>query len=89
MEGLGDPRCRLCHEPRVSPFLELRGVPINCSATWRSAAEARSAPKGDLVLGFCAGCGMIRNLAFDPAILSYAEGYENSLYASPTFREFS
>lgn len=81
--------CVVCRAPEVAAFAEVRGVPVNCSATLRSRAEALDAPRGDVVLGFCRSCGTVRNLAFDPALLSYGEDYENSLHASPSFQRFA
>ena len=53
-----------------------------------SPEEARSYPRGDIVLGICHDCGFIRNLAFDPALAQYSAHYEETQGYSPTFRRF-
>ena len=73
----------------MRPFAELRQLPLNCSATLHDAETARAVPRGDVVLGSCSHCGMIRNLAFDAARLTYDEDYENSLHHSPAFQRFA
>ena len=70
------------------PFAELRGMPVNVTALHGSADAARSAPRGDVVLGFDREHALIRNVAFDPARLTYDDDYENSQFFSPTFRRF-
>lgn len=37
----------------------------------------------------CARCGVLFNRAFDPELVAYAPGYENSLHFSPTFRRYA
>jgi SAM-dependent methyltransferase len=64
-------------------------VPVFCNVLWRTRAEALAAPRGDIALGLCERCGMLRNTAFDPALVSYSPDYENSLHASPVFRSFA
>ena len=51
--------------------------------------EALAVPRGDLVLAFCAACGLVWNVAFDPDALEYDAGYENSLHFSPTFQRYA
>ena len=54
----------------------------------RTRAEALAYPRGDIVLGFCAACGFIGNLAFDADLAEYSRRYEGTQGFSPTFREF-
>lgn len=81
--------CLACGGARVERFLELRGVPVFCNVLWPDQAAARAAPRGDLDLGICADCGHVYNLAFDPELVRYAEGYENSLHHSPRFQAYA
>jgi len=73
---------------RMRPFFEIPGVPVNSCILMKTPEEARSYPRGDIVLGFCDDCGFIRNLAFDPALAEYSGRYEETQGFSPTFRKF-
>jgi hypothetical protein len=64
-------------------------VPVFCNVLWPTRAQALAAPRGDIRLAFCAGCGMLRNVAFEPELVRYSPGYENSLHFSPSFRRFA
>lgn len=72
----------------MEPFFELLAVPTNSCVLLESADEARSYPRGDIVLGFCAGCGFICNLAFDEKLTEYSSRYEETQGYSPTFQKF-
>jgi SAM-dependent methyltransferase len=47
-----------------------------------------AAPRGDVVLAYCQGCGFVFNRAYDPHSLSYEPGYEYSLHHSPSHLAF-
>jgi hypothetical protein len=64
-------------------------VPVHPNVLWPTAAEARDAPRGDISLALCDGCGAIWNTCFDAARLTYDAEYENSLHFSPAFRRYS
>ncbi|HVW83276.1 MAG TPA: class I SAM-dependent methyltransferase [Bryobacteraceae bacterium] len=72
-----------------TPFFEIPAIPIDVSALFRDADEARGAPMGRLALVFCERCGGIFNSAWDPAALSYDTRYENSLDASAVFGQYA
>lgn len=80
--------CPVCGAAGERPLLRVDGIPVNCSALHRTADAARSAPAGDLDLTICDGCGYVRNRAFDPAVLTYTEDYENALDFSAQFRSY-
>jgi hypothetical protein len=40
-------------------------------------------------LAHCPACGLVFNTAFDPELLPYEQGYENSLHFSPSFDAFA
>jgi hypothetical protein len=63
-------------------------VPVNVSALHRRPDAARTAPTARLELVLCSACGSVRNRAFDPSLLTYAEDYESALDFSPRFREY-
>jgi len=73
----------------VERFLHLPEVPVFCNVLLPTAEEAVAAPRGDLDLGICRSCGHVFNLAFDPELVRYAEGYENSLHHSPRFQSYA
>jgi hypothetical protein len=81
--------CLACGAAEVEPFLHLPEVPVFCNVLFPTETEALAAPRGDLDLGICRGCGHVFNLAFDPELVRYAEGYENSLHHSPRFQAYA
>lgn len=83
-EHYGCPSCG----SRMRPFFEIPWVPVNSCILMKTPEEARSYPRGDIVLGFCEDCGFIRNLAFAPALAEYSGRYEETQGFSPTFRKF-
>ena len=83
MVGLDE--CPVCEEP-LERLLDIAGVPVMTTVVWPTADQARHAAAGDLHLGICPSCGLIRNRAFDAALVAYDASYENSQHFSPTFR---
>ena len=83
------PGCLACGSTAVERFLELPDVPVFCNVLLPDEAEAKAAPRGTLDLGICRVCGHVFNLAFDPELVAYAEGYENSLHHSPRFQAYA
>ncbi|MDH3591986.1 MAG: class I SAM-dependent methyltransferase [Planctomycetota bacterium] len=82
-------RCPVCSGSGLEVFFELAGVPTHCNVLHETEQSARSAPRGDIRLGFCRACGMIRNVAFDPARMEYGAAYENALHGSARFRRYA
>ncbi len=83
------PACLACGSDAVERFLHLPQVPVFCNVLLPTPEEAVAAPRGDLDLGICRTCGHVFNLAFDPELVRYAEGYENSLHFSPRFQAYA
>lgn len=81
--------CLACGSGHVTKFLNLAQVPVFCNVLWDAADEAKAAPRGDLDLAICQDCGHVANVAFDPELVRYAEGYENSLHHSPRFQQYA
>ncbi len=81
--------CLLCGSGRLRTILEQPGVPALCNVLWPTATAARQAPRGDVLLTFCAGCGAVHNEAFDPDLVRYTPEYENSLHFSPRFSSYA
>ena len=81
--------CPVCERAAGEPFVEMLGLPVYCNVLWPSRQEAVAAPRGDIRLHFCHACGMIWNAAFDPGLVRYAVGYENSLHFSAVFQAYA
>ena len=81
--------CLACGSDRIERFLHLPEVPVFCNVLMPTEKEALAAPRGDLDLGICRDCGHVFNLGFDPDLVKYAEGYENSLHHSPRFQAYA
>ena len=82
-------RCLACHHGSMSVFIEIEDQPVHCNLLWPDREAALNAPRGDIRLGFCQGCGMIYNLSFDPGLMKYTQAYENSLHFSPSFQAYA
>lgn len=85
-------RCPACDGAgggALRTFLSIPAQPALCNALWPTAAEAREAPRGEIELAFCDGCGLIHNVAFDPAVFRYSPAYDNSLHFSPQFQQYA
>ena len=80
--------CPACGSGKVKPFYEVEGVPTNSCLLFETAAEARAWPRGRIVLGFCAACGFIYNMAFEQSSTEYSGRYEETQGFSPTFSKF-
>ena len=86
---MSGPACLACGSSAVTRFLELPDVPVFCYVLLKDEDEAKAAPRGTLDLGICGDCGHVFNLKFDPELVAYAEGYENSLHHSPRFQAYA
>ena len=61
--------CPACGATEAEPVVDLTGVPVMCGVLWPTRAEALAADRGDLQLVACRQCSMLRNAAFDPALV--------------------
>ncbi|WP_422773453.1 methyltransferase domain-containing protein [Plantactinospora sp. WMMC1484] len=82
-------RCAACGRHDLVPFADLGEIPVYCGVHWASRAEALTSPLGRMWLAYCPGCGYVRNLAFDPAVLVYDTTMDTNLHHSPAFGVFS
>jgi SAM-dependent methyltransferase len=80
--------CPVCGHKQLEVFFEIRQVPVFSNLLWTEPDDAQNCPKGDIKLAFCPVCSHILNAAFDPALLNYAQEYENPLDYSPRFQEY-
>jgi SAM-dependent methyltransferase len=69
-------------------FYEVEQVPVHSVLLLDTREEAINYPKGTIALGFCANCGFISNIAFDPTLHEYSSRYEETQGFSPTFNAF-
>lgn len=82
-------RCPACDQDDLSEFFCLEQVPVFCNVLWPSREDARAAARADIRLGHCRACGLVHNVAFDPALVEYSPAYENALHFSATFRRYA
>lgn len=52
-------------------------MPVHQNLVMADEDSAIRAPRGTLAMAVCAGCGFIFNRDFDPAKVTYGEGYDN------------
>lgn len=83
------PACPVCTGTDILELIDIPQVPVFCNVLWNSRQEALTAPRGNIRLGFCNQCSHIFNLDFDPQLVAYAQGYENSLHFSPRFQTYA
>jgi SAM-dependent methyltransferase len=81
--------CPACGATELRPFHTAASVPVNSCLLLADQVEAESFPRGQLLLGFCEGCGFIANLRFRPALAEYSSRYEETQAFSPRFRDFA
>jgi len=82
-------RCPACGQSKTEEFFQADNVPVFCSVTFDTAADARRAPRGNIRLRLCRPCGYIYNAAFVPELVAYAPGYENAQHFSEHFRRYA
>jgi hypothetical protein len=79
----------VCGAATVTEFLALSGIPVACSVFEATAERARRAAAADIRLAHCTSCDHIFNAAFQPELVAYSEGYDNSLAHSARFRRYA
>jgi SAM-dependent methyltransferase len=84
-----DRPCPNCGHAHVTPFYEVRNVPVHSCLMLPTRQEALDFPCGDILLGCCQQCGFITNLLYDPQLAAYAPNYEDQQSFSPTFNRFA
>ncbi|MBT9314441.1 class I SAM-dependent methyltransferase [Leptothoe spongobia] len=81
--------CPNCGHQGLSIFYDVRQVPVHSCLMLPTQEDALNFPQGDVILGVCAECGFITNVAFDPQWSAYAPNYEDQQSFSPTFNQFA
>lgn len=82
-------KCPVCGSAALQDCLRIEAMPTYCNILWPSVEEACNASRGDIDLAFCRDCGHVFNRVFDPGLMDYSEGYENSLHFSPKFNAYA
>jgi hypothetical protein len=81
--------CPGCQAGELLPMIKIEAVPTHCNVPFTTREAALGSPLGTMDLGHCPACGLIYNMAFDPALIPYSAGYENSLHFSAQFDDFA
>lgn len=83
--------CPCCGAPRDVQVLlcQFHDVPVHSTLVLESAAAAHEIPLGQIQLLHCPRCDVLWNQAFDPKLIHYGSGFEESQFGSPTFRRFA
>ena len=82
-------KCPACGNHDMNVFFEIESAPVFCNILYGTPQEAMSADRAPIHLGYCSGCEMICNIAFDPVLVEYCPDYENSLHYSPRFQQYA
>jgi len=80
--------CPLCDGGHLRSFLRRIDVPVHQNLLVTSQEAARTVARGELDLVICEDCGFIFNRAFDLALLSYGEHYDNTQSFSTYFEAY-
>lgn len=81
--------CPACGSTAARRLVTMQQVPVMCGVLWATRDEAVAAARGDIELVACTRCSMLRNVAFDEALVDYEGSYDNSLHFSPTFQLYA
>ncbi|MEM1255651.1 MAG: class I SAM-dependent methyltransferase [Cyanobacteria bacterium P01_H01_bin.21] len=81
--------CPNCGHQGLWLFYNVRQVPVHSCLMLPTQDDALNFPQGDVILGVCAQCGFITNVAFDSKWSAYAPNYEDQQSFSPTFNQFA
>lgn len=81
--------CPGCGARDFKTLMCMGNVPVFCNVLLASRSQACSAATGQLKLVHCRSCDLVFNPRFDPSLVEYTSGYENSLYHSPCFRDYA
>lgn len=80
--------CPNCEVGHLTPFYEVRSVPVHSVVSIRTRDAALAFPKGDIVLGICEVCSFVSNMAYDATLQSYCPDCEETQGYSATFQSF-
>jgi SAM-dependent methyltransferase len=82
-------RCPSCGAEGLREIYSVDDVPVHSVLLMPTREKAVSYPRGDLRLGYCAGCGFLANTVFDAGVHEYSPEYEETQGFSPSFNAFA
>ena len=80
--------CPVCSARATAEFLRRDGVSVHQHSLMASRQAARSIGRGSLAMHVCGECGFVFNADFDPALLDYGPGYDNTQTFSAAFDSY-
>jgi SAM-dependent methyltransferase len=80
--------CPMCCREVGPPSIKIDATPVHQNVTAPSEQEARRCPRGALALTLCRHCSFVFNATFDPRLVDYSPGYENSQNCSGVFCDY-
>ncbi len=81
--------CPVCKNAESKVLVRMQNMPVFCNVLRQSVEEAQAVIRGDIELVLCDHCSHIYNRQFNPAIVRYQPGYENSLHFSKRYRSYA
>jgi SAM-dependent methyltransferase len=81
--------CPACGFTGARTFFESQDLPVQIGVLHPTRESAVQCPLGPMALAHCESCDLVFNPAFDPKLVEYSQRYDNSLFFSPTFQEYS
>lgn len=81
--------CPACGGGTMGVFIEIERAAAVSNVLWSDRDAAVNSPRATIALGLCDECGMLYNVAYDPALVRYDQRYENALDHSPRFRAYA
>lgn len=81
--------CPVCRSRNSKDVFSIENVPVDICVQWENQKDALNCRKGRIDLVLCFECGFIWNRSFDPEKTDYSLSYENSLFYSPLFENYT
>lgn len=81
--------CPVCDSKTIEPFIDLGNVPLFCNVQWPTRDAALRSQTAPLALVACRRCGYVFNDRYDPELLAYSPGYDNTQHFSSTFKRYA
>jgi SAM-dependent methyltransferase len=80
--------CPMCGREVGRPAITIGATPVHQHVTAPSEQEALQCLRGDVALTLCRHCSFVFNATFDPRLVDYSPGYENSQNCSGVFSSY-
>jgi SAM-dependent methyltransferase len=77
--SLADNACPVCGRSNLVPTVQRSTLPGMQNYVYRTRPEALAARSGRFDLRACESCGLAFNSSYDPKVLTYDSGYDNSV----------